>query len=767
MPLPLPNLDDRRWAGLVEEGRGLIPRHAPAWTDHNLHDPGITLIDLFAWLAEMACYRLNRVPERHRRKFLALIGFTPRDPVPSYGMLQFTPASGSAGFVLPAGTEFEGTAPDQRRMPFRTLRDMTVSPVELRALLVDAGDGTLWDRSRDLADGLPIYPFGSDPQSEAALYLGFDEIPVGTPVALGFRFLGPGNDLAERLRLIEESIAHQLLCRPVQPRFTCGKTTPEPPDALPAHHSARVVWEVFAGGGWTELTPQDDSRSMTLDGIVEITLPASAERTALASVAAPLFYVRARLDAAGQWDAAPVLLDVAPNTALIEQTVPVTETFVIDAAATPTGTAPVPGTLTRLTLGVDERKIIQTLASGVATGPELRVWSYRAPSGGMAGELTVEAEMAGRGTGRPDQTFVLRNAPVDSRTLRLYTLAGGMWQEWTRRADFDSSTRIDFHYTIDSTSGALMFGSGERGRVPEAGTLIFAVYRSTNAHQGNLGPGTITSLRRSPVNAVLLNALPGAALDQLNQITTNRAGTSGGLAAETLNRTAGRAVETLHAHQRILDLAAEARSTTLDQAGRVAVRALQPPSRGVNLLDLERIALSVPGTRIARARAWAATHPDYPCLTAPGVVTVIVVPELPVEAPMPSKGLLEAVRAYLEPRRMLCTVLKVTGPEYLTVNVSAQVRIRANASAERVRVRILEALDGFLHPLQGGPGRLGWPFGRNVYRSEILQLMDEVAGMDHVVSLSITAGENQGSCGDINICALTLVRSGQHTIEIL
>jgi len=731
MPLPLPNLDDRRWAGLVEEGRGLIPRHAPAWTDHNLHDPGITLIDLFAWLAEMACYRLNRVPERHRRQFLALIGFTPRDPVPSYGTLQFTPASGSAGFVLPAGTEFEGTAPDQRRMPFRILRDMTVSPVELRALLVDAGDGTLWDRSRDLADGLPIYPFGSDPQSGAALYLGFDEISVGTPVAFGFRFLGPGNDLAERLRLIEESIAHQLLCRPVQPRFTCGKTTPEPSDALPAHHSARVVWEVFAGGGWTELTPQDDTRSMTLDGIVEITLPASAERTALASVAAPLFYVRARLDA-GQWDATPVLLDVAPNTALVEQAVPVAETFVIDAAVTPTGTAPVPGTLTRLTLEVDERKIIQTLAFGAAAGPELRVWSYRAPSGGMAGELTVEAEMAGRGTGRPDQTFVLRNVPVDSRTLRLYTLAGGMWQEWTRRADFDSSARTDFHYTIDATSGALVFGSGERGRVPEAGSLVFATYRSTNADQGNLGPGTITSLRRSPVNAVLLNALPAAALDQLDQITTNRASASGGLAAETLNRAAGRAVETLHAHQRILDLAAEARSTTLDQVDRVGVRALQPPSRGVNLLDLERIALSVPGTRIARARAWAATHPDYPCLTAPGVVTVIIVPELPVEAPMPSEGLLEAVRSYLEPRRMLCTVLKVTGPEYLTVNVSAQVRIRANASAERVRVRILEALNGFLHPLQGGlSASVGHPAGRIAKRNS--PAMEEVAGVDHVV----------------------------------
>jgi len=37
--LPLPDLDDRRWTDLVDEGRSLIPIVAPAWTDHNIHDP--------------------------------------------------------------------------------------------------------------------------------------------------------------------------------------------------------------------------------------------------------------------------------------------------------------------------------------------------------------------------------------------------------------------------------------------------------------------------------------------------------------------------------------------------------------------------------------------------------------------------------------------------------------------------------------------------------------------------------------------------------
>ena len=77
MPLPLPNLDTRRWADLVEEGQALIPQHAPEWTDHNAHDPGITLMELLAWLVEQDIFRLNQIPRRHVRKFLALAGYYP------------------------------------------------------------------------------------------------------------------------------------------------------------------------------------------------------------------------------------------------------------------------------------------------------------------------------------------------------------------------------------------------------------------------------------------------------------------------------------------------------------------------------------------------------------------------------------------------------------------------------------------------------------------------------------------------------------------
>jgi hypothetical protein len=80
MSIPLPNLDDRRFEDLAAELRTLIPRYIPEWTDHNLSDPGITLMELLAWLTEMTLYRLNRIPTEHYLKFLKLIGEGEKEP---------------------------------------------------------------------------------------------------------------------------------------------------------------------------------------------------------------------------------------------------------------------------------------------------------------------------------------------------------------------------------------------------------------------------------------------------------------------------------------------------------------------------------------------------------------------------------------------------------------------------------------------------------------------------------------------------------------
>ncbi len=82
MALPLSNLDDRTYADLVEEAQALIPTYDPSWTNHNPSDPGMTLIELFAWLTEMLIYRANRMPDQHLITFLKLLNGPEWQPGP-------------------------------------------------------------------------------------------------------------------------------------------------------------------------------------------------------------------------------------------------------------------------------------------------------------------------------------------------------------------------------------------------------------------------------------------------------------------------------------------------------------------------------------------------------------------------------------------------------------------------------------------------------------------------------------------------------------
>ena len=75
MTLSAPNLDNLRFqSDLVDEARKRIINYCPEWTEYNLSDPGITLIELFAWMTELMVYRLNRVPEKNYIKFLEMLG---------------------------------------------------------------------------------------------------------------------------------------------------------------------------------------------------------------------------------------------------------------------------------------------------------------------------------------------------------------------------------------------------------------------------------------------------------------------------------------------------------------------------------------------------------------------------------------------------------------------------------------------------------------------------------------------------------------------
>src|SRR3989442_12572217 len=106
MALPVPNLDDRRFQELVDDAKRLVQQRCPEWTDHNVHDPGVTLIELFAWMTDQLIYRLNRVPDRHYVKFLELIGVQLFPPTAAQVPVTFwLSAPQPATAVIPAGTK--------------------------------------------------------------------------------------------------------------------------------------------------------------------------------------------------------------------------------------------------------------------------------------------------------------------------------------------------------------------------------------------------------------------------------------------------------------------------------------------------------------------------------------------------------------------------------------------------------------------------------------------------------------------------------------
>jgi predicted phage baseplate assembly protein len=168
MPLRLPSLDDRTWTDLTAEGLALIPRYAPTWTNQNVSDPGITLVELFAWLTEMTIYRLDRISPRHRHKFLELLGFEMQLPQAAAAFLNFVPAMGTDSFELPAGVQFQAVSSAGLSVPFRTLNTLDISPVNLRAIQVDQGDGNIQDFTTPWSDQTLVAAFGLNPQPGAA-----------------------------------------------------------------------------------------------------------------------------------------------------------------------------------------------------------------------------------------------------------------------------------------------------------------------------------------------------------------------------------------------------------------------------------------------------------------------------------------------------------------------------------------------------------------------------------------------------------------------
>ncbi|WP_159708071.1 baseplate J/gp47 family protein [Arthrobacter sp. 18067] len=147
MSIPVPNLDDRSFADLVAGARERIQQIAPEWTDLSVHDPGITIVEAFAYLTDTLMYRLNRVPEKLYAVYLNLLGTSLYPPSTAETMLEFSRASASDLEIrIPRGTQVSCPpgVPGPPQPVFTTTAAATLAAGKA-AVLVPAADVTLYD----------------------------------------------------------------------------------------------------------------------------------------------------------------------------------------------------------------------------------------------------------------------------------------------------------------------------------------------------------------------------------------------------------------------------------------------------------------------------------------------------------------------------------------------------------------------------------------------------------------------------------------------
>jgi predicted phage baseplate assembly protein len=178
-------LDDLDWAQLTESARLRMPAHsAGRWTLHAPVDPGVTLVELFAWLLDQRGYWMDRVPEPLFRAVVTVLGEAMR-PV---GAAQTVLAFDAAGPVttIVRGTTLEIASADAGPI-FATLEGIELLRVERVCLLVGGASGAPVDREHDLREsrGVELLPADGGPgEAKVVLYLAAPPAPAGRTFSL-------------------------------------------------------------------------------------------------------------------------------------------------------------------------------------------------------------------------------------------------------------------------------------------------------------------------------------------------------------------------------------------------------------------------------------------------------------------------------------------------------------------------------------------------------------------------------------------------------
>jgi predicted phage baseplate assembly protein len=253
MPLPVINLDDRSYSGLVAELRRRIPAYTPEWTDYNESDPGMALIEMFSWLADILIYRINQIPDNAYVAFLNMIGVTLELPAAAQAYLTFTLTSQNLpnAIVIPQGTQVQASGASSGQVIFETMGDLPATGAALAAVQTFDGARYAVVNNFNPVDGSSYYAFSQSsqpPQAGAALYMGFS-----TPFpATGYQY----------------PLIILLSAPSVSGSAQGGQSTQNISQPIVG------VLEYSTATGWGQITMQDGTNALTQPGTIMFQAPA-------------------------------------------------------------------------------------------------------------------------------------------------------------------------------------------------------------------------------------------------------------------------------------------------------------------------------------------------------------------------------------------------------------------------------------------------------------------------------------------------------------
>jgi hypothetical protein len=707
MPLLAPILDDRSYQQLRDELVRRIPVYTPEWTDHNPSDPGITLIELFAFLGENLLFRFNQIPDATKLGFLRLLQIPLRPRGVAQGVLALTttkPAQKNA--PGPAANLFDrGSICRAGAVSFETLNEVTVHPVSLKAIarhqrpLTDLTvDEREWSAPSLQARGVSAADAGyyvnqtvpADPMAPGAAPVDFSQTvdkivwcavlnaPDNQTVGDAYRQLLRGHTLNVGIVLDEE-------IGPIEIDVPSGELAPcdgvGPPRLRDCNGQPRagsspseVTWQISTGQYDDPATRQkpryaplslveDTTHGLTRSGVVRLALPD----------AGVLFgdFVIDDPDLRGTGDLPPLLEDEKEQARLL---------FWLRAFR-----------------HGGERPIGRIVWVGANAVEVLQA-------------VSAPPELIGVGSAQPNQTFQLVNDNVLKGTVVLEVEEGtGSWTSWSEVDSFDASREDDRHFLVLLEEGRIVFGNTVKGYAPQIGQRIRVTsYRYGGGAQGNLPAGALTKIQvapqqtgGSPTGIKAQNPLP------------LRGGSEAESMREALDRIPGE---------------------------------LRRRDRAVTTGDFRELALATPGASVGRAEVLPLFCPRLlgDDVEAPGAVTVVVWPQEDSkhpQAPMPDRTTLRQVCAWLDARRLVTTELWVIPPTYVRVAVSVGVKVKQGYGADAVRRWVELVLHQYLAPLPPyGPEGQGWPLGRVVHGPELEAAVLQVEGVEFLV-------RDSGGCG--------------------